>query len=81
VRNYTVLVQEDSQGIVFLHRIAPGCAGRSYGIHVARLAGVPPEVLERAEQVLVELEGQAPAGRDTAPSPDGKWTGRVLRAG
>jgi DNA mismatch repair protein MutS len=81
VCNYTVLVQEDSQGIVFLHRIAPGCAGRSYGIHVARLAGVPAEVLERAEQVLVELEGQAPSGRDTTPSPDGKRNGRMLRAG
>jgi DNA mismatch repair protein MutS len=56
LRNYNVLVKEQADGIVFLHRIAPGGADKSYGIHVARLAGVPTAVLERAEQVLVELE-------------------------
>jgi DNA mismatch repair protein MutS len=56
LRNYNVLVKEQPGGIVFLHRIAPGGADKSYGIHVARLAGVPGAVLERAEQVLVELE-------------------------
>jgi hypothetical protein len=44
------------------HRIVPGSADRSYGIHVARLAGVPREVLARAEQVLGELEGVAQPG-------------------
>jgi DNA mismatch repair protein MutS len=56
LRNYHALVQEGPDGIVFLHTIAPGSAGRSYGIHVARLAGVPREVVERAEQVLGDLE-------------------------
>jgi DNA mismatch repair protein MutS len=56
LRNYNVLVKEQADGIVFLHRIAPGGADKSYGIHVARLAGVPGAVLERAEQVLLELE-------------------------
>jgi len=79
VKNYTVQVQEGPEGIVFLHRIAPGSAGRSYGIHVARLAGVPQEVLERAEEVLGELEGQAPAGKSTAPRADSKSNGHVLR--
>jgi DNA mismatch repair protein MutS len=58
LRNYNVLVQEGEGDIVFLHKIAPGSADRSYGIHVARLAGVPREVLDRAEQVLGELEGR-----------------------
>ncbi|MGE3803111.1 MAG: DNA mismatch repair protein MutS [Gemmataceae bacterium] len=54
--NYNVLVREYDDQIVFLHKIAPGSADKSYGIHVARLAGVPDEVLDRAEAVLVELE-------------------------
>jgi DNA mismatch repair protein MutS len=62
LRNHNVLVQEGEGDIVFLHRIAPGSADKSYGIHVARLAGVPKEVLTRAEQVLRELEGKAPDG-------------------
>jgi DNA mismatch repair protein MutS len=56
LRNYNVLVKEQADGIVFLHRIAPGGADKSYGIHVARLAGVPSAVLERASAVLAELE-------------------------
>jgi DNA mismatch repair protein MutS len=56
LRNYNALVLEDEVGIVFLHRIAPGSADKSYGIHVAQRAGVPAEVLERARQVLAELE-------------------------
>src|SRR5262245_21175816 len=56
LRNYNVLVQEDAADGAFLHKIAPGSADKSYGIHVARLAGVPPDVLDRAKQVLRELE-------------------------
>jgi DNA mismatch repair protein MutS len=56
LRNYNVLVQEDDDKVIFLHRIAPGSAERSYGIHVAQLAGVPPAVLRRAQTVLTELE-------------------------
>lgn len=56
LRNYNVLVQECEGTIVFLHKIAQGSADKSYGIHVARLAGVPEEVLDRAEEVLAELE-------------------------
>jgi DNA mismatch repair protein MutS len=62
LRNYNVRVQEGDDDIVFLHQIAPGSADRSYGIHVARLAGVPREVLDRARQVLGELEGRPPDG-------------------
>jgi DNA mismatch repair protein MutS len=62
LRNYNVLVKEGADDIVFLHKIAAGSADRSYGIHAARLAGVPTPVLERAEEVLGALEGRAPAG-------------------
>ena len=66
LRNYNVLVQEDKEGIVFLHKIAPGSTDKSYGIHVARLAGVPEPVLERAREVLAELESRH---LDTKPRP------------
>ncbi len=56
LRNYHVQVKELDREIVFLHKIAPGNAQRSYGIHVARLAGVPETVLERADLILGELE-------------------------
>ncbi len=56
LRNFNVLVREGPDDILFLHQIVPGSADRSYGIHVARLAGVPRPVLERAEAVLGELE-------------------------
>jgi DNA mismatch repair protein MutS len=56
LRNCNVLVHEGDDGIVFLHKIAPGSADKSYGIHVAQRAGVPEEVLGRAREVLAELE-------------------------
>jgi DNA mismatch repair protein MutS len=56
LRNCNVLVHEEPGGIVFLHKIAPGSADKSYGIHVAQRAGVPAEVLARAREVLAELE-------------------------
>jgi len=56
VRNYTVQVAEQDDEVVFLHRIIAGAATKSYGIHVARLAGVPQSVLGRARQVLATLE-------------------------
>ena len=56
LRNYNVQVQELENEVIFLHKIAPGNADKSYGIHVARLAGVPEPVLKRAEAVLSTLE-------------------------
>ncbi|HKR28523.1 MAG TPA: DNA mismatch repair protein MutS, partial [Acidobacteriaceae bacterium] len=56
LRNLHVSVNEGSQGIVFLHRIEQGPANRSYGIDVARLAGLPPAVIHRARQVLKQHE-------------------------
>jgi DNA mismatch repair protein MutS len=56
LRNYNALVHEGPEGILFLHKIAPGSADKSYGIHVAQRAGVPADVLSRAREVLTELE-------------------------
>jgi DNA mismatch repair protein MutS len=56
VRNYNVSVAEEGGKVVFLHRIVPGGADRSYGIHVAQLAGMPKPTIARAEEILVELE-------------------------
>ena len=56
VRNLNVAVREWQEEIVFLHKIVAGAADKSYGVHVARLAGVPPTVLERAKQILARLE-------------------------
>ncbi|HEY6867406.1 MAG TPA: DNA mismatch repair protein MutS, partial [Candidatus Eisenbacteria bacterium] len=56
--NVHVAARERGRGVVFLHRIAAGPADRSYGIHVARLAGLPERVLARAQEVLRELESE-----------------------
>ncbi len=56
VRNYNVSVKEWDDKIVFLHKIVPGSADQSYGIHVAKLAGVPHWVNQRAQQILQKLE-------------------------
>jgi DNA mismatch repair protein MutS len=61
VRNYNVAVAEEKDKVVFLRRIVPGGADRSYGIHVAQLAGLPKPVIRRAEQILEELEQEARA--------------------
>ncbi len=55
-RNFNVAVRETGDGIVFLHQLRPGATDRSYGIHVARLAGLPLEVVRRAREILTGLE-------------------------
>jgi DNA mismatch repair protein MutS len=74
VKNYHVSVKETGGGIVFLRKVEPGAADRSYGIEVAKLAGLPNEVIERAREVLNEHEnaerqlmGQL-AGDDSRPA-------------
>jgi DNA mismatch repair protein MutS len=70
LRNYNVQVQELDKEVIFLHKIEPGNADKSYGIHVARLAGVPETVLSRAEAVLGTLETrhQLPVGKRPPPA-------------
>jgi len=56
--NATVRVKEWQGDVVFLHEVLPGSADRSYGIQVAKLAGLPPPVIARAKAVLAKLEAQ-----------------------
>ncbi len=60
VINYNVAVAEEGDDVIFLHHIVPGSADRSYGIHVAQLAGLPRDVINRANDILKELEAHAP---------------------
>ena len=70
LRNANVAVREQDGEIVFLHRIVPGGADQSYGIHVARLAGVPTPVLERSREILAFLEKQhVPEAAATPANP------------
>ena len=61
VGNAQVLVRQHGEQLVFLHRVAPGAADKSWGVQVARLAGVPAAVIERARDLLLELESPGPA--------------------
>jgi DNA mismatch repair protein MutS len=65
VRNFNVAVAEEGNQVVFLHRIVPGGADQSYGVHVAQLAGLPPSVIHRAWEVLAELENPAMAQKSS----------------
>ena len=92
--NHTVAVAETSRGIEFLYRIVPGGADRSYGIHVAEMAGLPAALLERARRILAELEQGAraaalelpalellqpeAAGRGVDPAPAGDAQGQLF---
>jgi DNA mismatch repair protein MutS len=80
VKNYHVSVKETGGGIVFLRKVEPGAADRSYGIEVAKLAGLPNEVIERAREVLAEhesaerqLTGQL-ANDESRPAPAAQLT-------
>lgn len=73
LKNYTVAVRERGKSIKFLRRIIPGGADRSYGLHVARLAGLPEGLLKRAEVILEELEGGA-AAVSSRQTPDEEAT-------
>jgi DNA mismatch repair protein MutS len=74
VRNLNVAVKEWEDHVVFLHEIVPGAADKSYGIHVAQLAGVPRSVNQRAREVLHWLESQHDAADQSAKSNAGDLT-------
>jgi len=78
VRNFTVEVRESGDSIVFLHRLRPGGADRSYGIEVGRLAGLPESVLARAREVLHLLESEQLA-RELASGVEGGEGKRLVR--
>jgi DNA mismatch repair protein MutS len=68
VKNYSMAVAENSEGILFLHQVTPKPADRSYGIEVARLAGLPKSVLRRALELLEIFEGEG-FERSSVPDP------------
>ena len=70
VRNYNIAVRARGEDIIFLRKIVPGGADRSYGIEVAKLAGLPDSVLKRARAILEELESQSGRPAPTAPPED-----------
>lgn len=65
VKNYRVVVAEEGDKVVFLHKVEPGGVDRSYGIYVAQIAGLPKPVIKRAREILSDLEQQ----RDDKPTP------------
>ena len=69
IKNYTVSVKERGKDITFLRRIVPGSADRSYGIHVARLAGLPEALLARADEILLGLEKEDGKSRPAPEKP------------
>jgi DNA mismatch repair protein MutS len=69
LKNYSVAVKEWNDEIVFVRRVVPGAADRSYGIQVARLAGLPLSVIERAKTILEKLESDDTAVELPSPSP------------
>ncbi len=69
VKNFNVAVIEEGGKVIFLHKIIPGGADRSYGIYVAQLAGLPRSVVQRAQEVLADLEGDKSRRQRGRPHP------------
>src|SRR6266700_4042945 len=75
LRVYTMAISDDEHGgIVFLHRVTPGCIGRSYGVYVAKLAGMPLSIVRRANEVLKQLE----TGKHAHPVLDPNGTHKMV---
>ncbi len=75
VANFNVAVSEEGGEVTFLHHIVPGGSDRSYGIHVAQLAGLPRDVILRANDILRDLERRAPT---TAVEPSRLNSGQQI---
>ena len=69
-------VLEDGDRVVFLRQVVPGGADRSYGVHVAQLAGIPRAVVRRAQEILQDLEAGAGNGSAGASGPSNDRAGR-----
>jgi DNA mismatch repair protein MutS len=75
VQSYRMDVLEEGERIIFLRKIVPGGADKSYGIHVAQLAGIPNGIVRRAQEILRELEGQPPTRPVSPAGPSGNGLG------
>ena len=78
VKNYRMAVRERGEDVVFMHRVEDGASDRSYGIQVARLAGVPPAVVQRAREILGNLESDEYGG-DGLPRRARRGNGAAAR--
>ena len=78
VRNFSVAVAEEGGSVVFLHRIVPGGADKSYGVHVAQLAGLPRGVINRAWEVLADLEGTGDTSKKASRRRSSKDAARQM---
>jgi DNA mismatch repair protein MutS len=68
-RNFNVAVRETGDTVIFMHRLEPGGTDRSYGVHVAQLAGLPDQVVHRAREILATLEGEHRVVPGAPPAP------------
>jgi len=75
--NYKVDVREYGDRVIFLHKVVPGFADHSYGIHVAKMAGLPEEITDRARRILKNLEGSDLSAHDEGGRERKPRTGRV----
>ena len=80
VKNASIAVKEYKKEIIFLRKLVDGAANRSYGIQVARLAGIPNEVLDRASQILETLEQNAHRELVSSPQTDPEPMGNTAKA-
>jgi len=80
VGNVQVLVRQHQEQLVFLHQVVSGAADKSWGVHVARLAGVPTPVIERARDLLATLEADAPAAAGAPPQAGSAAAGEPPQA-
>ncbi len=74
IKNYSIAVRKGKDGIRFLRKIVPGGTDDSYGIDVAKLAGLPNKVLERARELLHEMEENKPIQKQTVPEPEEQFS-------
>ncbi|MBR6265080.1 MAG: DNA mismatch repair protein MutS, partial [Bacteroidales bacterium] len=70
VKNFNVSVREQNQKVIFLRKLVPGGSEHSFGIHVAKMAGMPKSVVKRADQILKELEGAGGNAKNLAKPVD-----------
>jgi DNA mismatch repair protein MutS len=78
VKNFNVAVVEEGGKVIFLRKVVPGGADKSYGIHVGQLAGLPKTVIRRAQEILVQLEGEQARLRRSQDIRGGKDGSRQL---
>jgi DNA mismatch repair protein MutS len=81
IKNYKMTVKETSDGIVFLRKVARGASERSYGIHVAELAGIPGDVTRRAKQILAILESENTEATEIIEAKKPKSSRKIAEAG